>query len=318
MAEVIITAIALKLLESLVMFLMLRRLFYAYIIAADEAAALIKIEKLLQNGFNITSDPLGEFTNKPEKIPGIVVGYMLHIKKLGLLKAKYPEREISVAVKLSRVGLNVEKSRGNLETSLALIVKLAEKYKIFVWVDAEKKKDWELTLQTVLAVKRRGCGNIGMAIQSVHSNSKKTAKTLAANRVTVRIVKGAYRDGDIKTPGKINKNFLDLFITAHTQYKQTNCIAVGTHDEILLNEIKNRSDARSFQYQFLYGVRTKLQEEFLKQEFNVLIYVPWGSFRNALGFFLRRLREGIKLNALMLFFRNISEARIFQKKYGLR
>jgi len=48
----------------------------------------------------------------------------------------------------------------------------------------------------------------------------------------------------------------------------------------------------------LYGIRMKLQKQMLEENKNLLVYVPWGS--NAKGYFMRRVLEGIQLNALIL------------------
>lgn len=303
-------------------FVALRLVINSYVIAGSEKKALARIEKLLSAGFNITSDPLGEFIKSPLLIPGIVDGYIEHIEKLGTLKKKYPERKISLAVKPSRLGLEID--RVIFQSYADRITEAAQKNNIYVWLDAEKKSMQKLTSDAVIFLKLGGLNNVGIALQSVHTSSLGFLRELAEMNIPVRIVKGAYPDGDLISPNDIDANFMKLFYEAAPLYshKPLNFIAVGTHDSALHAQISFEKTMLlrrevSVEYQLLYGVRANLQEELRESGANILIYAPWGTFKNALGYFTRRLREGIKPNALSMFAKNIRESYGFRKKYRL-
>lgn len=292
--------------------LALRYLITTYVIADREDQALAAMEKLLKAGYAITSDPLGEFVNDQSKIMSVVNDYYRHIIKLGSLKKRYPDKEVSLAIKPSRFGGELRASHffnyARYLCSLALV------HDVFVWFDAEKLKDRKLTLDALisLAKKRK---NFGIAIQSVHLDSPAILSRLTSIGIPIRIVKGAYRDGDIKDEEAVRRNFLLLCGQAKKGYAAPGKLAVGTCDSRLLqsSQIANPE----IRYQFLFGVRADLQEEYLARGRNVLIYVPWGTFKQARGFFFRRLREGVKIGMLLNFIRNIFEAQRFRKKYGI-
>ncbi|MDH4223307.1 MAG: proline dehydrogenase family protein, partial [candidate division Zixibacteria bacterium] len=48
-------------------------------------------------------------------------------------------------------------------------------------------------------------------------------------------------------------------------------------------------DKDNFEFQFLYGIRRELQEELIRQGYNVRIYVPYGD--QWYPYFMRRMAE---------------------------
>lgn len=290
--------------------LVLRYLITTYIIADREDRALAGMEKLLKAGYGVTSDPLGEFVKDKSKIISVINDYHRHIVNLGSLKKRYPDKEVSLALKPSRIG--GELSVSHLFNYARHLCSLALVHGVFVWFDAEKLKDRKLTLDALILLSKKR-KNFGIAIQSTHSDSLTILSRFTGSGIPVRIVKGAYKDGDLKDKEAVRKNFLLLYRHAKSGYAQAGKIAFGTCDKELLDRVVDLA----IKHQFLFGVRTNLQEEYLAGGRNVLIYAPWGTFKQAWGFFLRRLREGIQFGMLLNFVRNIFEARRFRKKYGI-
>lgn len=278
----------------------------------DEARP--KIMALLDQGFSITSDILGEFVCDPRKMTTIVNTYLYeHIPTLGNWNNLLKMSKISLAIKPSLIGSEIDEKifRSNLEN----IVSMGYKLGVFIWVDAEKRKGRDAILDTITKIRKAGYNNIGFAVQCIHSDAKNVLLKLLEQNVAVRLVKGAYTDGDLKSREEINKNFKDCFRTALCYYKNVPLekravVAVGTHDGELINyalAFDKDPDIRSLiQIQMLYGVRVKLQQELASVDKNVLIYVPWGS--DASEFLKRRLKEGIRPSTIWIFLRNIVEA----------
>jgi proline dehydrogenase len=70
--------------------------------------------------------------------------------------------------------------------------------------------------------------------------------------------------------------------------------AIGTHDDKLIQATKEYVAERGipkedFEFQLLYGIRTKTQQRLAEEGYNVRIYVPFGT--HWLPYFYRRLRE---------------------------
>lgn len=301
--------------------LIFRAAFRVYIAGSNIDEAGPKIEKLLRRGFSITSDIVGEFVNTERGIIAAMKEYADHMTVLWFWQIIFPKLIVSLAVKPSRLGLEIEEDmfRGNLEKLLGL----ARGNDVFVWVDAEKKRDREKVVEAVMLMRSRGYENVGLALQSVHSDAKTILDRLLKSGTPFRLVKGAYPDGDLKRRSEINENFKDIFWSALYHYcnnmpsdNRYPKIAVATHDTELVDyALRFERDAelsKLIQFQMLYGVRTKLQKETVEAGKKILVYVPWGS--DARGYFLRRCLEGIKPSVLLLFVRNIFEAVRFQKE----
>ena len=302
---------------ALIGFAALFFLVSTYIGARSEKKALRAIERLVELGYAVTSDPLGEFVKKVSKIPKVFGGYLVHLNNLGEIYRRHPRASISLAIKPSRLGLGL-----NNELFIKYadeILRIAAKNGVFVWFDAEKHEAQKATTAAVVKLAGLGHRNLGCALQSMHDSSREALDILAEYDIPVRLVKGAYGDGGLNDPADIRGNFLALAKRARKFYRNPKVlnVATGTHDTAVLNEIALEFEGCHVQYQFLFGIRTKLQEEYLARGEDTLIYFGWGSMWNALGFFIRRLKEGVKMNALMLFYLNVREAREFRKKHGL-
>lgn len=276
-----------------------------------------KIEALISRGFSVTSDILGEFTKDPNQIKSVVDEYVGHIRTLGLLqKAKGTGNILSLALKPSRIGL--ELSPLHFINNLTKILRVAKEYGIFIWIDAEKKKDRARVLQIVIQMHGQGFRNIGLAVQCVHSDAKNIAKQLWEKHIAIRLVMGAYTDCDLKKKSAIIKNFKDVFWSALFYYKNSaekGIVALATHNSELVGygrAFYNDPGLRGvIQFQMLYGIRAKLQMELVALGYNFLVYAPWGP--DWFGYLMRRITEGIRPSALWMFLRNIPEAR----KYGV-
>jgi proline dehydrogenase len=295
-----------------------RLMLTSYVAAEDEAGAIRAMGRLLHAGYHITSDPLGEFTADAAKVPDILAFYERHVEKLDGLARTYPNRRISIAIKPSRFAFEADWK--TFFESLRHLVAKAQDHGIFIWVDAEKQSMQEGTVKAVMTLRGQGRMNVGLAIQSMHVTSFVYARRLASLRIPIRVVKGAYADGDIDAPRMIDDLFLKICHRAafHAPKNRPYHLAVGTHDEILLARAMHRAAWRkdlTFESQFLFGVRPALQELLLSRGYETLIYLPWGSRKEASGFFRRRLKEGIRPKTIFLFIRNLSEARRFRKKY---
>lgn len=273
-----------------------------------------KIEHLLEKGFSITSDLLGEFGSDPEKIKSLVEQYVAHIEVLGSIKRAHLNKAVTLAIKPSQIGLGL--SPLYFQKNLMQILTAARNEGIFIWVDAEKKEDREAVSSIVIRMNSFFHGFVGLALQSVHSDAMQFLAKLLEKNVPVRLVKGAYTDGDLTDINDINLNYRKLFWEALYHYKNSpekSIVAVATHDERLINyALAYRRDeevGHIIQVQMLYNIRKKLQMELVGQQYNVLVYVPWGSDR--IGFLKRRLEEmkkGMLKSNRWLFVRNIFEA----------
>lgn len=312
--KVILLAVGLYLAKIAAVYLLCRAVFRSYVAGRTEAEALRVLSLLLARGYGVTSDALGEFVKKPGRLPRIIAEYERHIAALGTLKRQFPEREVALAAKPSRIGFEI--SEQTFEECLLKIAACARQHGVFLWVDAEKLAARDRTVPIVLRAQKATGARMGLGVQSVHGSSVELSGELAEAGLSLRIVKGAYRDGNLSDPMAVRDCFLRIWHRAAVSEAQDLVLAAGTHDGTLIGELLLSQDPR-LEVQMLYGVRMRLQEELREKGVRMHVYVPWGTYRNAYGFLIRRLREGASPSALKLFLRNIRESREMRNKLQL-
>lgn len=291
-----------------------RLVFRSYVAGRTEAEALRALSILLAHGYGVTSDILGEFVKKRHKLPRILDEYRRHLAALGKLQRQFPERVVALAVKPSRIGMEIDEEA--FESSLLEIAACAKEHGVFLWVDAEKLAARDRTVPIVAKVLHATGARMGMAIQSVHESSVSLAEKLMEAGLSLRIVKGAYKDGTHAEAAAIRDCFLRIWNVARTFGGKDHTIAAATHDGTLIGELRLADDTR-LEIQMLYGIRMKLQEDLREKGARMHVYVPWGTYRNAYGFLFRRMREGASGSAFKLFLRNIRESREMRRKLQL-
>ena len=146
----------------------------------------------------------------------------------------------------------------------------------------------EITRNQAMALNKK-FGNVGVAIQANLYRSREDLRQLRRARVSVRLVKGAYKESKEKAlqdEGDIQCAFFNYAANLISANKP----AIGTHDEEILDDIREMllySD--NLDYEFLYGVRRDLQKELKDEGKKVRVYVPFGD--QWLPYTMRRLKE---------------------------
>jgi proline dehydrogenase len=93
---------------------------------------------------------------------------------------------------------------------------------------------------------------------------------------------------------------------AHELLAKGNYPAIATHDEQLVAETIAHTRAQAigpsrFEFQMLYGLRSRRWDELVAAGFNMRVYVPFGT--HWVPYFYRRLRE--RRENLLFVFRNL-------------
>lgn len=287
-------------------------LLKCYVAAYDEAGALDMAWKLRKTGYGVISNILGE-SAESDAARRFAERYVVHIKKLSILKACDAKSGIAISVKPSQLGMGRDK---NLALELALgILNECVKHDIGFEVDMEGPETIDDTAEFVEKLadgtEERGHPIIRVAIQAnaVQENrsaSKDLILRLAGRKgkIGVRIVKGAYLGGYFKKDRLIKIQFAKLAVLAAENHMN---VALGTHDVELANKIKISVPQATVQ--MLFGVRP-----FAKKDY---IYMCWGEKKDAERYLERRMQEGARLNVLLLFALNIVEAVIWRIKMRL-
>jgi len=215
-----------------------------------------------------------------------------------------------VSVKLSALHPRFEEAKrarvfDELAPRVAELVRLAEQCAVGITVDAEESERLELTLDLFEALSR---GHpLGLAVQAYQKRALAVCDWLVGlrRRVSVRLVKGAYWDGEIKRAQQLGmpdypvftrklatdlsyvacaRRLLSAPATLYPAFATHNCRTVATIFEL--------AGDRPFEFQKLFGMGDTLYEVLSRtRAFACRIYAPVGSFTDLLPYLVRRLLE---------------------------
>jgi len=243
--------------------------------------------KLQSQGFKITFDYLGEEVLDSEDAKIATEEYCALLNDISKESI-----DAGVSVKLSHLGIRIDEKIAR--SNLCHIVTRASDVKRFVRVDMEGSDLTEQTIETVVKIHRDYPNNIGTVLQSCLRRSDDDIQELIEEKVSVRLVKGAYLEPeDIAFQEKedVDLHYMRLIERlVHSGMRP----AFATHDRKLLDFAIDLADIFGveknwYEFQFLYGIRKDIQEELIKKGYRVRIYLPYGE--NWYGYLMRRLAE---------------------------
>ena len=253
-----------------------------FIAGHDLESAQDKIQKLMDEGYEVSIDYVGE-NSKTEKDCAKALKEYIKIIKF------YKDKEINISIKPSQLGINIHPILAY--SNILKLAELANKYNHTIRLDMEDSKVTELTRNLAICLNNRFPDVVGVAIQANLYRTDKDIHTLMDEHVSIRLVKGAYKENEkiaYQNNFDINAAFFDY---AARLYSHMACRpAIATHDEELLEDIEELlPNPYTFEYEFLYGIRRDLQKDLKSKGYTVRIYVPLGD--NWLPYTLRRLKE---------------------------
>ncbi len=199
--------------------------------------------------------------------------------------------DANISIKLTTVGLDI--SPELCEQNIREILQRARDLNIFVCIDMEGSDYTGRTVEMALLL-QRDFPLVGTVIQSYLYRSKEDIEQLIAQRVRVRLVKGAYKEPApvaYQEKKDVDQNYIQLM---HMLLARGNFPAIASHDEAMIDTackfVRDHGISKSaFEFQMLYGIRRDLQEKLVAQGYNVRVYVPYGS--QWYPYLMRRMAE---------------------------
>ena len=273
-----------------------------FIAGENKDSALRVVAELNSQGLLATLDYLGEHAQTIDAAKGAVNKVLVlldDIQSAGL--------KANVSIKLTQLGLILDEEF--CFNHLLTILAKAQENDNFIRIDMEDSSLTEKTLEFLHQVMVRGYSNVGIVIQSYLYRSEKDTRALAASRVPVRVVKGAYRESEqVAYPdkGDVDRNF-DLLTSILLEAALQEDTPLHSHNgrfpplpAIATHEVKRILFAREkakqlnltpdrYEFQMLFGIRRNLQHELVKAGYFVRVYVPYGT--HWYPYFMRRLAE---------------------------
>jgi proline dehydrogenase len=251
----------------------------------DDAVPVLR--RLNENGLLTNTTLLGEGVRDEAETRAVVAAYrevLDRIQAEGL--------QTNVAVKLTHLGLSIDEELA--QRNVGDLVEHASRVGNFIRIDMEESQHVDATLRIYRSLRESGNDNVGTVLQSYLFRSEDDLAALLPLAPNLRIVKGAYLEPpEVAYPRKrdVDAAYVSLL---ETSLGGEGFTAVATHDERIIEHAISSARERGipndrFQFQMLYGVRSRLQLELVGRGFDVLVATPYGP--EWYRYLMRRLAE---------------------------
>jgi proline dehydrogenase len=239
-----------------------------------------------RQGIKTTMDLLGENTLSREDATRTTE------EIIGMMDRIYTEKvDCNVSVKLTQLGLSL--GTDFCHQNLMALLRRAAELGGFIRVDMEDSSFTQRTLDAVIRAHAE-LGNVGTVVQSYLFRSERDVRMLIANRIGIRLCKGAYLEPAVIAFRKKRDNDAN-YVKLMKLLLESGCYhGLATHDENIIAAAKNFVQEKGiskdrFEFQMLYGIRRDLQQELVREGYHVRIYIPYG--KRWYPYFMRRLAE---------------------------
>ncbi len=249
--------------------------------------AVVALRGLTTQGLKANTTLLGEGVSDEAETRAVVDSYKVVLDRIAAERL-----DVNVALKLTQLGLSFDEelARSNIDELVAHAGKVGN----FIRLDMEESSLVDATLRVFRGLRDQGHENVGTVLQSYLYRSPSDLESLLDLVPNLRFVKGAY----LEPPGIAYPEKQDVdaaYARLVERSLSAGCFtAVATHDDALIAHTisfaKDNDIPRArFQFQMLYGVRSTLQLELVRQGFDVLVATPYGP--DWYRYLMRRLAE---------------------------
>jgi proline dehydrogenase len=240
-------------------------------------------------GMRVSVDNLGENVTNVEEAKQSAALYHQMLDAIA-------ERRLdaNVSLKLTHMGLDVDDKLAR--TIVDDLVAHATRLNSFVRIDMEGSPYTQKTLDIVRDLHGRpgNAGHVGAVIQSYMRRSERDVEELCAEKIRIRLCKGAYKEPAeiaFQEKSEVDASFVTLM---KIMLKSGTFHGIATHDPKMIDETiafarKENVPASAFEFQMLYGVRRDLQEQLVRDGWGMRVYIPFGT--EWYPYLMRRLAE---------------------------
>lgn len=197
----------------------------------------------------------------------------------------------NVSLKLTQLGLDLSESLA--QELLEKIAAHAGEQGNFLRVDMEGSAYTQRTVDLVKRVRAKFEG-VGTVMQSYLYRTEDDVRDLLSVGCRMRLCKGAYKEPpEVAFPQKadVDANYVKLMkiLLASDVYH-----GIATHDPAMIDATKQFVRQQGiahdkFEFQMLYGIRTDLQQQLVREGYRLRVYIPFGT--DWFPYFMRRLAE---------------------------
>jgi len=273
----------------------IRRAARRYLGGATVSEALDVARSLAAEGMPVTLAVVGEAAETPEYADR-------HLRELLAVTDAVAGTGLDVRLGVKLTGLGLVFDSQLAKTHLLSIAQAAAEAGCVVEVDMEQACYVDSTLDAVRAA-RRTMSNVEAVVQAELYRTAIDVRSLIADRIPTRVVKGAYHEGRAHAYGRpavIRDSFLDVV----RQYLEAGVRAgVATHDEYLIFHVQRLAEELgvspdAYEFQMLKGIEEELRAALVRSGHQVRVTVNFGA--DAHKWSLRRLKENPEIVRDML------------------
>jgi proline dehydrogenase len=252
--------------------------------------AIEAAKRLIDKNIPVTFTHLGENINNLKEAEEVVRHYLTVLEKI------YDQKlDIEISLKLTQLGFDISYEK-TLDNFKLIAVKAAE-FGNSVWIDIEDSSYADKTIKFYKDIKPDH-PNIGICLQAYLYRTEKDLLDLITINPSIRLVKGAYKEGkEVAYPEKkdVDKNYFNLAKKMLELKQKSNLrMAFGTHDVSLVKRILNEGarvglEQDQIEIQMLYGIKSGEQERLTKTNSKVRVLISYGEYWYP--WYVRRLAE---------------------------
>lgn len=240
-------------------------------------------------GLTVSIDNLGENVTNPDEARQSAA---LYHKLLDEITAR--GLKANVSLKLTHMGLDIDEKLAR-ENVCGLVAHAAGCHN-FIRVDMEGSPYTQRTLDLVRELHRVPGheDSVGAVIQSYMRRSQRDVEELLAERIRIRLCKGAYKEPPelaFQKKSEVDANYVTLM---EVLLKSGVYHGIATHDEKIIEATRAFARAEkvppeAFEFQMLHGIRRDLQLKLVQDGWRMRVYIPFGT--EWYPYLMRRLAE---------------------------
>ncbi len=253
--------------------------------------ALPVVKRLNAGRMRVALDLLGEYVRDREVADAARDAYINLVHTVAAEREKNG-MDANVSIKLSMIGQKIDETF--CLDNLRHLLESAKAKDVLIRLDMEGSDITESTLALFEDVYPEYPDHVGIVLQAYLKRTARDVERMCELGASVRICKGAYREPasiayqDMRA---IREHFMEH---AKLLIEHTPNPGIATHDDRLINETKMFVSERGytneqFEFQMLYGIRPRTQEQLVAEGYHMRVYTPYGT--EWVPYFSRRLRE---------------------------
>jgi RHH-type proline utilization regulon transcriptional repressor/proline dehydrogenase/delta 1-pyrroline-5-carboxylate dehydrogenase len=282
--------------------------------------AVKKSRNYIKKGYRISFDILGESARDASQAKYYFDQYLSAIKEVGEAYDKnlsLNERP-NISIKLSALHPRLELSKQQrvmkeLMPRLSQLMNLAIEHKVTISFDAEEASRLDIYMEILTHLLKsedyKGFDGIGFVVQAYQHRAPFVINYIAdlareiGSRISVRLVKGAYWDSEIKNSQELGLEGYPVYTKkVHTDVSYIFCAKklfeysdliypqFATHNAVTMAYIRTLGKGIEFEFQKLHGMGDSLHNESVKT-IPTRIYAPVGRYEDLLAYLMRRMLE---------------------------